>query len=213
MNSKRTLGALAVAYGLGALGWILDWRSHLAIASDPAAAGTMNRAHTMLYLGALLAVLTLALALNATLSRGGRVWLWSTGAGCVLILAGPPLLMMGAGIRAAWLMGYMTATGMIAGVVPLLIWVLAILWLCVRRGWIRGAGGAGLGIAVVLIGLAIDLGWHRANPAANEMAMNVILLPGHQVELVGFVLGLLASLVAVVRPAASSTSATHAAQG
>lgn len=92
----------------------------------------------------------------------------------------------------------MGATGMVAGVVPLLIWVLAILWLSIRRGWLRGAGGAGLGIAVVLIGLAIDLGWHRANPTANEMAMNMILLPGHQVELVGFLLGLLASVVAVV---------------
>ncbi len=213
MNSKRTLGALAVAYGLGTLGWILDWRSHLAIASDPAAAGTMNRAHTLLYLGALLAVLTLVLALNATLSRGGRVWLWSTGAGCVLLLAGPPLLMMGAGIRAAWLIGYMGATGMVAGVVPLLIWVLAILWLSIRRGSLRGAGGAGLGIAVVLIGLAIDLGWHRANPTANEMAMNMILLPGHQVELAGFVLGVLASVVAVVSLSGSSTSATHAAEG
>jgi hypothetical protein len=196
--SRVTLGILAAAYGLGAAGWLLDWRSHLAIVADPGAARTMSLAHSFMYAAAAVVVVMLAVAADRGLSPAAQAWLWGAGAIATLVLVAPPVLMMAAGVRAGWLMGYMSATGMVPSVLPLLAWTFWVGWLLVRQVGLRGAATAGLGIAVVLLGHGVDLAWHRANPATNDMAMNMLLLPGHQIQLVGFAVGLLGSLSAIV---------------
>ena len=196
--SRVTLGILAAGYGLGATGWLLDWRSHLTIVADPGAARTMSLAHSFMYAAAAVVVLMLAIAAGRRLSQATEAGLWGAGAVATLVLVGPPVLMMAAGVRAGWLMGYMSGTGMVPSVLPLLAWTFWVGWLLVRQVGLRRAATAGLGIAVVLLGLGVDLAWHRANPAANDMAMNMLLLPGHQIQLVGFLVGLLGSLSAIV---------------
>lgn len=78
---------------------------------------------------------------------------------------------------------------------------LGVAWLAVRAGS-RGFGLAGLGLAVVIIGGIVDVFWHRANPGVVET--NLLLLPGHAVELAGWGLGLAGSVLAWQRSGGSS---------
>ncbi len=75
-------------------------------------------------------------------------------------------------------------------------------WLAVRAGS-RGFGLGCLGLGVVLIGGIIDMFWHQANPGAVET--NMLLLPGHAVELAGWGLGLVGSIFAWHRAAGTET--------
>lgn len=66
-------------------------------------------------------------------------------------------------------------------------------WLAARSGrW--GFGLAGLGLAVVMAGSIVDIFWHQANPGVVET--NMLLLPGHAIELAGWGLGLVGSILA-----------------
>lgn len=81
----------------------------------------------------------------------------------------------------------------LAGRVVWLGLALGVAWLAAQGGrW--GFGVAGLGLAVVIAGGIVDMFWHRANPAAVET--NMLLLPGHVVELAGWGLGLVGSVLA-----------------
>ena len=76
--------------------------------------------------------------------------------------------------------------------------ILAVLLLSIgplRRAW-RGTGERRSGLwfmstfaggAVLLLGILVDGWWHGAHPGAAEM--NTLVLPGHQLELIGLVIG------------------------
>jgi len=61
-----------------------------------------------------------------------------------------------------------------------------------------------LGPAVVLVGGIVDIFWHQANPGAVEA--NMLLLPGHAIELAGWTLGLVGSLIAWARSGQTATA-------
>jgi len=66
-------------------------------------------------------------------------------------------------------------------------------WLAARAGN-RGFGLGCLGLGVVIIGGVVDMFWHQANPGVVET--NMLLLPGHAIELAGWGLGLVGSALA-----------------
>lgn len=49
-------------------------------------------------------------------------------------------------------------------------------------------------MVVIGIGTLVDLRWHQRHPMASDMSMNVVALPGHQIILGGFGLGLAGAL-------------------
>lgn len=57
---------------------------------------------------------------------------------------------------------------------------------------------AAAGIAVLLAGIVVDLVWHGMNPDASEE--NMLRLPGHAIEHVGIIIGLIGSGIALFRP-------------
>ncbi|EGL84256.1 hypothetical protein CathTA2_0184 [Caldalkalibacillus thermarum TA2.A1] len=51
-----------------------------------------------------------------------------------------------------------------------------------------------MGLALVLVGMVVDWYWHRAHPNIGE-AHNMLLVIGHQIQLVGWGIGLMSALV------------------
>ncbi len=153
---------LGTGYALGLVGWGWDWLEHL---------GTLRLgfgaapAHYLMYLGAILVLMMLILA-----------WLPTTEYRLAYI----------------WLMG-----SVILAFIQPLIGSLALLALPIRAVWVRWRDGsldlwsalALAGIVLVLSGIAVDWFWHTANPGVTEESMNMLLLPGHQLQLAGWLVG------------------------
>ena len=57
--------------------------------------------------------------------------------------------------------------------------------------------GTFAGGAILLLGIVVDGWWHGAHPGAAEM--NVLVLPGHQLELIGLLIGVVLVSVLLVR--------------
>ncbi len=83
---------------------------------------------------------------------------------------------------------------------------IALLSLPAGAAWVQAQSGrrslwpivAAAGIALVLAGMAVDWLWHNAYPHAQER--NMLLLPGHQIELAGWLVGFLGASVALWHP-------------
>lgn len=79
----------------------------------------------------------------------------------------------------------------VAGALALLGVPLVSVWEHRRKGrwdaWFAVAAG---GIALMLVGFTIDVFWHAAHPGITEAQENMILLPGHQIILTGWIMGL-----------------------
>ncbi|MER3398981.1 MAG: hypothetical protein C4315_02430 [Chloroflexota bacterium] len=122
-------------------------------------------------------------------------------AGLVVVLsrsAGRPLTYLGFGVGFA-----LAFVHPLAGRALWLILPLAGVWLALRSGN-RQFALACLGPAVVLVGGIVDIFWHQANPGAVEA--NMLLLPGHAIELAGWTLGLVGSLIAWARSGQTATA-------
>lgn len=67
--------------------------------------------------------------------------------------------------------------------------LLLVIWVRSRGGW-RNAWAvvAAAGWTLTIIGVIVDGAWHQANPGADEA--NMMLLPGHQIQLIGWLGGL-----------------------
>lgn len=101
----------------------------------------------------------------------------------------PAYLAFGAGFGLAFV-------HLLAGRMVWLVLALAAVRLGLRSGN-RQFALACLGPAVVLVGAVVDMFWHQANPGVVEA--NMLLLPGHAIELAGWTLGLVGSILAWTR--------------
>lgn len=89
---------------------------------------------------------------------------------------------------------YMTQP--VAGAVALLGVPLVSVWEHRQDGrWDARFTLAAGGIALMLVGFTIDVFWHAANPGITEAEENMILLPGHQIILTGWILGLAGAIL------------------
>lgn len=184
--------SLVVGYALGFTGWVWDWLAHLGAVEGMALAHLLMSCSSVLVLAPLVQWF-----------RGGMGYLAAYGwlvVGLVLTL-GPILAMEGTAPEVRRLLAA-------AGGLTLLPIPLRAAWLRVQAGkpglW---PGVAAAGISVVLSGVIVDMFWHNANPGVEEMNLNMLLLPGHQIQLVGWVVGLVGASVVVaqsVRRAAPS---------
>lgn len=96
-------------------------------------------------------------------------------------------------------MGSLQSTGGIPFALPLLALGLWAGWLRLRMGklefWHLG-GTAGL--AVPAFGVVVDIYWHQTHPMVTDTRqyMNTLVLPGHQLKLLGFLTGSASALIA-----------------
>ncbi len=91
----------------------------------------------------------------------------------------------------------MTTGGLVA-LAPLCVLAVYAAW-----GWLRATGPepwrliAVSGIVLVALGTVLDLQWHQQHPMASDMSMKMLELPGHQIILGGFVIGLVGALARI----------------
>lgn len=91
-------------------------------------------------------------------------------------------------------------TGGVPFALPLLALALWAAWLWLRAGRFQGwrVAVAG-GLAIVAVGALVDVYWHQTHPMVTDTGqyMNTLTLPGHQLQLLGFVTGNVGALVGV----------------
>lgn len=75
---------------------------------------------------------------------------------------------------------------MYAGLVVVL--AVSVVWVVVDRGALRAVAAGLSGLLVAIVGVVVDMIWHQANPGAEEA--NMLLMPGHLIEVVGWMVGL-----------------------
>lgn len=181
---------------MGVAGALWDWREHLI-------GGGIQPPHFLQDAGGILALAVLAFAGQSRFRQRSLV------AGVLLsavalIIFGPFALMMffpRTAFTHAFMSVIMTGAGL-GLLLPLLVLAGWAAWRWLRTGPIlawRIAAAAGL--VVVAVGTVVDLYWHQNNPMTAEMRMNMLVLPGHQIILGGFLIGLLGSAPGLLRPA------------
>ena len=160
---RVALLVLLASYTGGLIGWAWDYAEHLGTLQS--ALGQVP-AHLLMQIGTISALATLPLLLPRARSLLPSYAMFV--AGLVLFLVHP-----------------------VAGCIVLLALSLAAAW----RFW-RIAGGrnaflimVAVGVAIVLGGTAIDWFWHVAHPGLGEEDENMIRVPGHVIQLVGFFVG------------------------
>lgn len=94
------------------------------------------------------------------------------------------------------------------GFAVLLVSLIALLrtgggWLSTEGRRSDGRLAATAGIAVLLAGIVVDLVWHGMNPDASEK--NMLRLPGHAIQHVGIIIGLIGSGIALFQPTPRTT--------
>lgn len=120
-----------------------------------------------------------------------------------LVALTPPLRQaFGQAMTYAWLaIGVLIAfVHPLVGVIILLGIPFAVLWL-VRLSPNRGfwiVVGA-ISVAVVLVGIVVDLLWVAAHPGFTEQGTNLLLLPGPLIQLISWIIGLAGSGIALTR--------------
>jgi len=118
-----------------------------------------------------------------------------------LVFLGPVVLMglySRSTVAAALMQGYMGSlrtTGGIPFTLPLLALRLWAAWSWLRVGAFQGSRVAVAGgLAVLAVGVLVDVYWHQTHPVTDTGAyMNTLTLPGHQLQLLGFVIGCVGS--------------------
>ena len=89
-------------------------------------------------------------------------------------------------------MGSLRMTGGIPFALPLLVLAVWAAWLWLRAGGFEGWQAAvAAGLALLAAGVLVDVYWHETNPMVTDTGayMNTLTLPGHQLLLLGFVIG------------------------
>lgn len=182
---------------MGVAGALWDWREHLI-------GGGIQPPHFLQDAGGVLALAVLAFAGRPRFRARSFLILCVLLVAVLFIIFGPFALMMffpRTAFTAAFMRVMMTDAGL-SLMVPLLVLAGWAAWRWLRTGPIlawRIAGAAGL--VVVAVGTLIDLYWHQNNPMTAEMRMNMLVLPGHQIILGGFLIGLLGSAAGLLWPA------------
>lgn len=193
------VGTLLVANLLGMVGWIWDWQGHL---NGVAIQG----AHVAMDLGALSIVLALVLAARRTPFLSALLISYVLLILAAIVVLGPMVLMglysrstLAANLMQSY-MGSLRTTGGIPFALPLLALALWAAWLWLRAGGFEGwrlavAGG----LAILAGGVIVDVFWHQTHPMVTDAGpyMNTLMLPGHQLQLLGFVIGGVGALVGV----------------
>ncbi len=184
LRSAKPIELLALAYALGVVGTLWDWREHLL------GTGTQPP-HLVIDLGGLLVLAVLAFSGKMDYRSRSFTALYVLLVLVVLISLGPFVLMMAAPRSAlmASLMRQMMSSGALLVYIPLVLlagWS-AWHWLSQTRvHWWRVA--AALGIVVVAVATVWDLYWHQTHPM--EVGASMAALPPHQAILAGFLIGL-----------------------
>jgi hypothetical protein len=123
-----------------------------------------------------------------------------------LVVPGPMVLMglYGRSTAAATLMqaymGSLRTTGGILFALPLLVLALWAAWLWLRAGafeeWRVAVAG---GLAVLAVGVLVDVYWHQTHPMVTDTGayMNTLTLPGHQLQLLGFTIGCVGTVLGI----------------
>jgi hypothetical protein len=203
IESGRAVRLLAIAYAMGVAGALWDWREHLI-------GGGIQPPHFLQDAGGVLALAVLAFVGHARFRARSYVVVSVLFFAVLLVFFGPFALMMffpRTPFTAAYMRLMMTGAGL-GLMVPLLVLAGWAAWRWLRIGpivaWrIAGAGG----LVLVAVGAVIDLYWHENNPMTAEMRMNMLVLPGHQIILGGFLIGLLGSAAGLVWPVRRSSQA------
>ena len=180
---------------LGMVGWIWDWQGHLN-------GVTLQAAHIIMDIGALVIVLALVVAARRTSLRSAFLISYLLLIMAALVVLGPMVLMglySRSTVAAALMQGYMGSlrtTGGIPSALPLLALALWAVWLWLRTGTFQGwrVAVAG-GLAVLAVGVLVDVYWPQTHPMVTDTGayMNTLTLPGHQLQLLGFVIGCVGS--------------------
>lgn len=196
-QSLVLLGILVIANVLGAVGWVLDWQGHLN-------GVTLQAAHVAMDVGALAIVLALVVAVRRTSFRSSFLISYLLLVLVALVVLGPVVLMglyrrsaLAATLMQAY-MGSLRATGGIPFALPLLALALWAAWLWLRAGALEGWRVAVVGgLAALAVGVLVDVYWHQTHPMLSDTGayMNTLTLPGHQLQLLGFVIGGVAAVL------------------
>lgn len=187
---------LLAANLIGTLGWVWDWYGHLG-------GVTIQAAHLLMDVGALAVIVALVVVARRAPFRSAAVVSYLLLLLVAILVLGPITLMglyqrstVAARLMQAY-MGSLESTGGIPFAVPLLALALWAGWLWLRTGrlevW-RVVVSAGL--AVLALGVVVDVYWHQTHPMVTDTGqyMNTLLLPGHQLQLLGFVIGTVGAL-------------------
>lgn len=172
--------ALVAGYALGLIGWTWDTLEHLRsvqLGFGPAPA------HYLSALGIVL-VLAVLVPLRSRVVRHLPVYVWLAIGATVLFFVQP-----------------------VAGSIMLLALLLRASRPRTRQTSYVLYAVASAGVALVLTGSAIDWFWHTANPVVNEETANMLLMPGHQVQLLGWSIGLVGTGALLLRLAEVSRQA------
>lgn len=162
---------LVIGYAVGLVGWVWDYLEHLGTVQLGLGA---TPAHYLMYLGLVVAVA----ALVRPWARVRLAYAWLAASVIVLMFVQP-----------------------VAGSAALLVLPLRSVWLHAKEGSTgRWPAVAALGAAVVLAGFAADWFWHAANPGVSEHGLSMLRLPGHRIQLAGWLVGLAGAVVARGRP-------------
>lgn len=191
-------GTLLMAL-LGVVGWIWDWQGHLN-------GVTLQAAHIAMDFGALAIILALIVAARRTPFRSAFLVSYVLLIMVVLVVLGPmvPMGLYRRSAAAATLMqtymGSLRTTGGIPFALPLLalaLWA-AWLWLRARAFEVWRVMVAG-GLAVLAVGVLIDVYWHQTHPMVTDAGayMNTLTLPGHQLQLLGFAVGCVGAVLGI----------------
>ncbi|HEY7416433.1 MAG TPA: hypothetical protein VH593_14665 [Ktedonobacteraceae bacterium] len=173
MRPNVAFAVLALGYVLGMLGWMWDWQGHLrGIEFIPA--------HLLMILSAILTLIVII--------RWAPPWSRSRS-----YLLSYVWLIVGVGFVFGSILFAQPAVFPIGGVI-LLVLPLYVAWTQMRDRHLKLWNiFATEGVAVVLVGYIVDSFWHMLH--ANARDFNIMLLPGHQIELLGWVVGLLGAAI------------------
>ena len=192
-------GTLLMANLVGMVGWVWDWQAHLN-------GVTLQAAHIAMDLGALAIVLALVVAARRTPFRSAFLISYVLLIMAAVVVLGPMVLMdlySRSTVAATLMQAYMQSlrtTGGIPFALPLLALALWAAWLWLRAGAFEGWRVAvAAGLAVLGVGVLLDVYWHQTHPMVTDTGayMNTLILPGHQLQLLGFVLGCVGAVLGI----------------
>src|SRR2546430_2285155 len=185
---------LLAAYLLGVAGTLWDWHEHYI--------GISNQApHLVIDAGGLIAIGVLAFSDWVRIGRNTFAALYALLALVALIVVGPFILMMAAphGQLMASLMRWGMTRGALIVEVPIVVLAAWAAWRWLRLAPVNGWRiGAAVGVVVVAAASVWDLYWHQTHPLEMGASMNMMTLPPHQLIMLGFAAGLIASAATLV---------------